>query len=141
MYSPIVLLCITSKVMEAFVQIQLQSYFIGNHLISDKQFGSRPHQSAADLLTILAQTLSDFLDQGNEVRLIALDIKGAFDKVWHSSKLSAKGVTGKLIPWIRSYVSDRSIPKLFHLASHRVPLPSMHQFYMYRVRYLAQFWS
>ena len=44
--------------------------------------------------------------------LKALDIKGAFDKVWHSglcSKLIAKGVRGKLLTWIKSYLTDRSI--------------------------------
>ncbi len=40
-----------------------------------------------------------------------LDIKGAFDKVWHTglcSKLMANGVYGKLLTWIRSYLSDCS---------------------------------
>ena len=44
--------------------------------------------------------------------LIALDIKGAFDKVWHNglrSKLISKGVCRKLLTWIRSYLTDRSI--------------------------------
>ena len=44
--------------------------------------------------------------------LIALDIKGAFDKVWPNgfgSKLISKGVCGKLLTWIRSYLTDRSI--------------------------------
>ena len=44
--------------------------------------------------------------------LIALDIKGAFDKVWNNglrSKLISKGVCGKLLTWIRSYLTDRSI--------------------------------
>ena len=112
MYRPISLLCIISKVMEAVVQNQLQSYLLCNHLISDRQFGFRPHHSTADILTILTQNWSNSLDKGNEVRLIALDIKGAFDKVWHNglcSKLMGKGVSGKLLTWIRSYLSDRSI--------------------------------
>ena len=54
--------------------------------------------------------------------LIALDIKGAFDKVWRNglcSKLIAKGVCGKLLTWIRSYLTDRSIRlKLSYLAIH-----------------------
>ena len=44
--------------------------------------------------------------------LIVLDIKGAFDKVWHNglySKLNSKGVCGQLLTWIRSYLTDRSI--------------------------------
>jgi len=112
MYRPISLLCIISKIMEAAVQNQLQKHLLGNQLISDRQFGFRPHHSTADILTILTQEWSNSLDRGNEVRLIALDIKGAFDKVWHNglcSKLMAKGVSGKLLTWIRSYLTDRSI--------------------------------
>ena len=45
MYRPISLLCIISKVMEAVVQKQLQKYLLGNQLISDRQFGFRPHHT------------------------------------------------------------------------------------------------
>ena len=112
MYRPISLLCIISKVMEAAIHNQLQKYLLGNCLLSHRQFGFRPHHSTADMLTILTQQWSNSLDKGNEVRLIALDIKGAFDKVWHNglcSKLIAKGVRGKLLTWIKSYLTDRSI--------------------------------
>ena len=112
MYRPISLLSNISKVMEAVVQSQLQKYLLQHHLISDRQFGFRPHHSTADILTILSQQWSNALDKGYEVRLIALDIKGAFDKVWHNglcSKLKSKGVSGKLLTWIASYLSNRSI--------------------------------
>ncbi|KAI8518904.1 hypothetical protein Bbelb_021610 [Branchiostoma belcheri] len=55
---------------------------------------------------------SSALDKGWEVRVIALDIKGAFDKVWHNglcSKLKSKGVSGMLLTWISSYLLNRSI--------------------------------
>ena len=42
----------------------------------------------------------------------SLDIKGAFDKVWHNgllAKLVSKGVSGKLLLWLQNYLSDRSI--------------------------------
>ena len=56
------------------------------------------------------------LDRGNEVRLVALDIKGAFDKVWYNglcSKLKGKGVRGKLLAWIENYLSDSSMKVVF----------------------------
>ena len=43
---------------------------------------------------------------------IALDIKGAFDKVWHNGlleKLQSKGVSGKCLSWLKSYLVGRSI--------------------------------
>ena len=112
MYRPISLLSNISKLMEAVIHNQLQEYLLQNHLISDRQFGFRPHHSTADILTILSQQWTNALDRGHEVCLIAMDIKGAFDKVWHNgllSKLKGKGVTGKLLTWIESYLSERSI--------------------------------
>ena len=84
MYRPISLLCIISKVMEAVINNQFQKYLLGNDLLSYQQFGFRPHHSTADILTILTQQWSNSLDTWNEVCLIALDIKGAFDRVWHN---------------------------------------------------------
>lgn len=44
--------------------------------------------------------------------IVALDIKGAFDQVWHNGlldKLSAKGITGPLHSWLQNYLEGRSI--------------------------------
>jgi hypothetical protein len=111
-YRPISLLSNISKIMEALVKNQLQGYLFQNNLVSHRQYGFRPKHSTADLLATLSQKWSNALDRGEEVRLIALDIKGAFDKVWHNglcAKLKSKGVTGKLLTWIQSYLSNRSM--------------------------------
>ena len=63
----------------------------------------------------LQQTIwvqANSLDQGDEVCVIALDVKGAFDKVWHNglcTQLKAKGVSGRLLSWLQNYLSERSI--------------------------------
>ena len=83
--------------METIVPTKRQSHLLKNNLLLDRQFGFRPHHSTADILTIFSQHWSNALDKGGEVCLIALDIKGAFDKVWHKglcSKLRGKGVGG-----------------------------------------------
>ena len=44
--------------------------------------------------------------------IVALDIKGAFDQVWHNglcAKLSSKGITGRLHVWLQNYLQGRSI--------------------------------
>ena len=41
-----------------------------------------------------------------------MDIKAAFDRVWHNglvAKLQARGVCGRFLQWIASYLSDRRI--------------------------------
>ena len=111
-YRPISLLSIISKVMETVVNKQLQNHLLNNDLISSRQFGFRPHHSTADLLTILAQTWNASLDRSEEVCIVACDIKGAFDRVWHNglfAKLRSKGVSGMLLTWLQSYLHGRPI--------------------------------
>ena len=111
-YRPISLLTVISKVMESSVHKQLQRFLLCHNLISSKQYGFRQNHSTADLLTVLSQTWNNILDKGGEVCAVALDIKGAFDQVWHNglcAKLSSKGVTGRLHVWIQNYLQGRSI--------------------------------
>ena len=140
-YRPISLLSVVSKVMEAAVQKQLQNYLLRNHLFSSRQFGFRPDHSTADLLTIFSQTWNTYLDKNGEVCIIALDIKGAFDKVWQNglcAKLKSKGITGKLlITWLQSYMEDRL--RLFSLVNLLTHHPSMHQ--SRKAQYLVHFCS
>ena len=52
------------------------------------------------------------MSQRSESRAVALDIKGAFDRVWHAgllSKLKSNGVIGNLLEWISLCLSGRSI--------------------------------
>ena len=110
-YRPISLLCIISKVMETVVNKQFQNHLFNNKLICSRQFGFRPHHSTADLLTILAQTWNASLDRREEVCIVACDIKGAFNSVWHNgllAKLRSKGVSGMLLTWLQSYLQGCS---------------------------------
>ena len=46
------------------------------------------------------------------MRVLAVDIAGAFDKVSHRGflrKAEALGISGELLQWIRSYLSDRKL--------------------------------
>ena len=112
MYRPISLLSNISKVMEAVIAKSMQKFFLRHNLISNRQFAFRPKHSTSDVLTILSQHWSSALDEGSEVFVAALDIKGAFDCVWHHglcSKLEACGISGQLLKWIHSYLSNRSL--------------------------------
>ena len=82
------------------VDKQLQNHLLQNNLISSRKFGFRPGHSTGDLRTILLQNWNATLDKGEEVCVIALHIKGAFDKVWHNglyTKLKSKGVSWTLL--------------------------------------------
>ena len=112
MYRPISLLSNISKVMEAMIAKSMSKFFHRHNLISNRQFGFRPNHSTSDVLTILSQCWSSALDKGKEVVAVALDIEGAFDRVWHNglfSKLKSKGICGQLLKWIQNYLSGRSL--------------------------------
>ena len=52
------------------------------------------------------------LDRGNDSFVIALDIAGAFDRVWHSglsTKLRSLGVCGGLLQLLQDYLRDRHL--------------------------------
>jgi hypothetical protein len=52
----------------------------------------------------------DALDNGQELRVVGLDIKSAFDSVWHAgllTKLSQIGVDGRLHAWLKDYITNR----------------------------------
>ena len=52
------------------------------------------------------------LNSRQESTIVALDIKAAFDRVWHKGllvKLVANGVGGQMLQWLCSYLKDRRI--------------------------------
>ncbi len=50
------------------------------------------------------------LDNSKDVCLVFLDVSKAFDKVYHPAllhKLECMGISGNLLAWISSFLSDR----------------------------------
>jgi hypothetical protein len=50
------------------------------------------------------------VSDGKEIRVVFLDISKAFDRVWHKGllhKLKACGITGRLLDWLKDYLSER----------------------------------
>ena len=79
-------------------------------MLSSFQSGFIPGDSTINHLTYLYHTFCEALDSGKEVRAVFCDISKAFDRVWHAGllyKLEAAGVTGEVLNWFKSYLSDR----------------------------------
>lgn len=109
-YRPISLLPIISKVMESIISDNIRKHLDKNHLLGDTQYGFREKRSTIDMLAYITQWWNDCLDTQREVRVIALDIKKAFDRVWHPgllTKLTTFGICGDLHSWISSFLADR----------------------------------
>ena len=111
-YRPISLLSIISKVMEGVINSAIKQHLLSNNLLSDAQFGFRQVHSAPDLITALVQTWTKELNSRGEVRVTALDIKVAFDRVWHQgalAKLESMCIRGQTLHWLESYLVHRKM--------------------------------
>ena len=111
-YRPISLLSVVSKVLERIIAEQLTGHLEEHHLLSPHQFGFRRGRSASDLLLLLAKKWHTALDFGHPSLVIALDIAGAFDRVWHRgllAKLEQYGISGQLLELFLSYLHGRSL--------------------------------
>ena len=111
-YRPISLLSVMSKILERVIAEHLTRHLEEHHLLSPQQYGFRKGRSASDLLLLLAKTWHDALDSGRPSLVIALDISGAFDRVWHKgllAKLEQRGVAGHLLELFSSYLQHRSL--------------------------------
>ena len=88
-----------------------------NHFLSDKQFAFRPSCSTSDLLLIFSNDWQDALD----IFVVALDIAGAFDRVWHK-KLCTKGIQCDLLVLLQDYLQGRTLQVVINGQSSR-PFP------------------
>ena len=101
-----------SKVLETIIASRVTQHLEKHHLLCTRQYGFRKGRSAGDLHLLLSSELGAALDRGHSTPVIALDIKGAFDRVWHAAlitKLRAVGVSGALLHLVSNYLQDRHL--------------------------------
>ena len=111
-YRPISLLPICGKLLEKIIFNKLYCYLIDNKLLTDNQSGFRPGDSTTNQLLYLVDEIHNAFDdpKSDEVRAVFLDISKAFDKVWHEGllhKLKSNGISGELLSFFESYLSNR----------------------------------
>jgi hypothetical protein len=81
-----------------------------NKLLSEEQFGFRPKRSCTSQLLTTCDSWSQSIEEGDNIDVIFLDYRKAFDTVPHkrlAAKLEAYGVQGPLKQWIEDFLSDR----------------------------------
>ena len=107
-YRPVAVLPTLSGVFERVLLPRLQKHI--TPFIPSQQFGFMSGSSCADAGVSMTGSIVSALNQRAEVRLVALDIKGAFDSVWwqgllcHLRHISVGGLAYQLFT---SYLSER----------------------------------
>jgi len=109
-YRPVSLLSCVSKLLERIVFKNLYNYIRDNNILTPHQSGFQQGDSTTNQLSYLYHVFCQALDSKKEVRIVFCDISKAFDRVWHEGllhKLSNIGIGGKLLDFIRDYLSNR----------------------------------
>ncbi len=109
-YRPVSLLSCVSKIMERIVYNALYNFFKVNGLLSERNSGFKEKDSTINQLVHLCHQIYQGLDSAKDICLVFLDVSKAFDKVYHPAllhKLERMGVSGNLLKWLGSYLSDR----------------------------------
>ena len=98
--------------METIINKQLMNHLDRHELLTTRQFGFRKGLGTADLLTALHHERATTVSHGGLVRVLAIDIAGAFDRVSHAGllhKVASMGIAGQLLTWLSDYLSGRRL--------------------------------
>ena len=107
-YRPVTVLDNLSLVLERVIDPQLTRFLY--KFIPENQFGFKRRCGTDDFSICLTTTLHQALEAESEAILVALDVAGAFDKVWWKAllkKMQVCGCKGRALRLFESYFSDR----------------------------------
>lgn len=108
-YRPISLLPILSKIFERLLLNRIQETTLLNELIPDHQFGFRQKHSTIHQCHRVVNKIKQSFEDKEMCASVFLDIKQAFDGVWHEGLLYKlkMNLTDQLYLILKSYLSDR----------------------------------
>ena len=110
-YRPISLLPTLGKIVERFILARLEDQCEELNLIPQEQFGFRRSLGTDLQLLRLTEIIHDAIDSRKVAIGAFLDIKRAFDTVWHQgliAKLFSFNINPNLVRIVSSYLSNRS---------------------------------
>jgi hypothetical protein len=110
-FRPISLTSICCKIMERLLKRQITNFLESNNLFTDAQHGFRRNRSCLTNLILSEESWKRSLDEKNEVDVIYIDFRKAFDSVPHErllNKLSCYGIAGKLHEWLKHFITGRT---------------------------------
>lgn len=109
-YRPISITCTVVRLFERLVFLRL--YETVEPKLKQFQSGFRKHRSTVDQILYVVERIKEALRRGDDLPVVYLDIRKAFDRVWHDGllyKLYKMGVIGPMWKWIRAFLSGRQL--------------------------------
>ena len=111
-YKPISLLPIIGKIFEFLIFDRIKNYIEKFKILKANQFGFRSNHNTADaIVSLLEDIRMNKQNNANEIKVIFLDLKKAFDTVDHHillEKCSDFGLRVKTLSIIASFLHDRT---------------------------------
>ena len=117
-YRPVSNLTFLSKILERSAYTQLHGYLNDSGLLPEKQSAYRRHHSTETAVIDVLSDVYEAADSGQVTLLGMLDQSSAFDVVDHQILFDRLehvfGLTGRVLDWIKSYLSSRSMYVFFN---------------------------
>ena len=110
-YRPVSLISVVGKVLERIVFTHMYEYCSTNGLLTWRNSGFKPFDSAMNQLVMLTHKIYQNFDQHTDVCMVFMDVAKAFDKVWHTGlvhKLQTLGFESSILKWLTNYLSNRA---------------------------------
>jgi hypothetical protein len=127
-YRPISMTSAIIRVFERLIRTKLTALLEGRRQFSDEQFGFRAQRSTSDAIAQLIHCIRSAYEHSAMLPVTFLDLRKAFDRVWHERllvRLAEAGVKGRAWRWIAGFLADRR----FRVVDRSVAsdwLPSLH---------------
>lgn len=109
-YRPISLLSSVSKILEKVIKKRLVDFTESNNVLSPLQYGFRREHNTIHPLCRIKKIVKANFSSSKSTGMVLLDIKAAFDSVWHEGlvyKMNLLHFPLQIIKIIRSFLKDR----------------------------------
>ena len=111
-FRPITISSYIGKLLERILEARLRLYVESSNIITGSQHGFRRHRSTSSYLLEMLCGIQHQICDRQKVAGLFLDLKKAFDSVWHRSllyRLNNLKINGRILRVIHSFLSQRKI--------------------------------